>query len=69
MIMLFLLSLSGAAQWWFALLDPSRCRTWTDLVEEFLRQYSLNTVVDVSRRELKALGHKPDETITFFISC
>ena len=31
MIMLFFLSLSGAAQRWFASLDPSRCRTWTDL--------------------------------------
>ena len=37
MIMLFPLSLSGAAQWWFALLDPSRRRTWIDLVQEFLR--------------------------------
>ena len=31
MIMLFPLSLSGAAQRWFALLDPSRRRTWADL--------------------------------------
>ena len=31
MIMLFPLFLSSAAQWWFALLDPSRRRTWTDL--------------------------------------
>ena len=32
MIMLFPLSLSGAAQRWFASLDPSRRRTWADLV-------------------------------------
>ena len=31
MIMLFPLSLSGAAQRWFASLDPSRRRTWADL--------------------------------------
>ena len=31
MIMFFPLSLSGAAQRWFASLDPSRCRTWADL--------------------------------------
>ena len=55
MIMLFPLSLSGASQRWFASLDPSRCRTWADLGQEFIRQYSFNTVVDVSRRELKAL--------------
>ena len=55
MIMLFPLSLSGAAQRWFASLDPSRCRTWADLGQKFIRQYCFNTVVDVSRRELKAL--------------
>ena len=55
MIMLFPLSLSGAAQRWFASLDPSRRRTWADLGQEFIRQYSFNTVVDVSRRELEAL--------------
>ena len=37
MIMLFFLSLSGAAQRWFASLDPLRHRTWADLSQEFLR--------------------------------
>ena len=55
MIMLFPLSLSGVAQRWFASLDPSRLRTWTDLAQEFLKQYFFNTVVDVSQRELEAL--------------
>ncbi|RVW89495.1 hypothetical protein CK203_043594 [Vitis vinifera] len=31
MVMLFPMSLSGAAQRWFASLDVSRCRTWDDL--------------------------------------
>ena len=56
MIMIFSLSLSGAAQRWFASLDPSSRRKWADLGQEFIRQYSFNTVVDVSRRELEALG-------------
>ena len=68
MIMLFPLSLSGAAQLWFASLDPSRRRTWADLGQEFIRQYSFNTVMDVSRRELEALRQRPDESITSFIS-
>ena len=55
MIMLFLLSLSSVAQRWFASLDPSRRRTWADLGQEFIRQYSFNTIVEVSRRELEAL--------------
>ena len=68
MIMLFPLSLSGAAQRWFASLDPSRCRTWVDLGQEFTRQYSFNTVVDVSRKDLDALRQRPDESVTSFIS-
>ena len=68
MIMLFPLSLSGAGQCWFASLDPSRRRTWADLGQEFIRQYSFNTVVDVSRRELEALRQRPDESVTSFIS-
>ena len=68
MIMFFPLSLSGATQCWFASLDPSRRRTWVDLGQEFIRQYSFNTVVDVSRRELKALRQRLDESITSFIS-
>ena len=37
MIMLFLMSLSGAAQRWFSSLDVSRRPTWDDLAQEFLR--------------------------------
>ena len=63
MIMLFPLSLSGATQRWFASLNPLRHRTWADLGQEFIRQYSFNTVVDVSRRELEALGQRLDESL------
>ena len=49
-------------------MDPSRRRTWVDLGQEFIRQYSFNTVVDVSRRELEALRQRPDESVTSFIS-
>ena len=68
MIMLFPLSLSGAAQRWFASLDPLRRRTWVDLGQEFIKQYSFNTVVDKSWRELEALRKRSDESITLFIS-
>ena len=68
MIMLFPLSLSGSAQRWFASLELSRRRTWADLGQEFIKQYSFNTVVDVSRRELEALRQRPDESVTSFIS-
>ena len=68
MIMLFPLSLSGAAQRWFASLHPLRRKTWFGLGQVLIRQYCFNTVVDVSRRELEALRQRPDESVTSFIS-
>ena len=68
MIMLFPMSLSGAAQRWFTSLDVSRRHTWDDLAHEFLRQFAFNTIIDVSRRELETLRQRPDETVTSFIS-
>ena len=68
MIMLFPMSLSGIAQKWYVSLDISRRRTWDDLTQEFLRQFSFNTVIEVSQRELEALRQRPDETVTSFIS-
>ncbi|RVW31574.1 hypothetical protein CK203_087929 [Vitis vinifera] len=68
MITLFPLSPSGATQHWFASLESSRHRTWDNLAQEFLRQFSFNTVVDVLRRELKALRQRSNESISSFIS-
>ena len=68
LIMLFPMSLSGAAQCWFASLDVSRHRTWDDLAQEYLRQFSFKTVIDVFRRELEALRQESEESVTSFIS-
>ena len=68
MIMLFPMSLSGAAHHWFASLDVSCRRIWDDLAQEFLRQFSFNTVINVLQRELDALRQKLDEIVTSFIS-
>ena len=55
MVMFFPMSLSGAAQHWFTSMDVSRRRSWDDLAQEFLRQFTFNTIIDVSRSELEAL--------------
>ena len=68
MIMFFPVSLSGATQRWFASLDASRRRIWDDLAQEFFRQFTFNTVIDVSGRELEALRQQPKESVTSFIS-
>ena len=54
MVMFFPMSLSSAAQYWFASLDISRRRTWDDITQEFLRQFAFNTIIGVSRRDLEA---------------
>ena len=68
MVMLFPMSLSSVTQRWFASLDVSCRRTWDDLAQEFLRQFAFNIVIDVSRRELKALRQRLEELVTSFIS-
>ncbi|KAJ9693345.1 hypothetical protein PVL29_012202 [Vitis rotundifolia] len=40
LLALFPLSLSDTTQRWYASLGSSRRRTWEDLAQEFLRQYS-----------------------------
>ncbi|WP_368859555.1 hypothetical protein [Heyndrickxia coagulans] len=49
-------------------MDPSRRWTWEDLAQEFIRQFSFSTLIDVTRRELEALRQGRNETATTFIS-
>ena len=68
LLTLFPLSLSGTTQRWYASLETSRWRTWEDLAQEFLRQYSFSSDTSVTRRELEFLRQGSDESISFFIS-
>ncbi|RVW40340.1 hypothetical protein CK203_114843 [Vitis vinifera] len=38
-------------------------RTWDDLAQEFLIQFALNTIIDVSRREIEALRQGSEESL------
>nr|CAN68507.1 hypothetical protein VITISV_011339 [Vitis vinifera] len=49
LLTLFPLSLSGVTQRWYASLESSRRRTWEDLAQEFLRQYSFSGDTSVTR--------------------
>ena len=49
LVALFPMSLSRAAQRWFASVGPSRLRTWEDVAHEFLTQFAFNADIDVSR--------------------
>ena len=69
LVTLFLISLSGAAQRWFASVEPSRLCTWEDMAHEFLTQFAFSVDIDVSRRELEATRQRSDESISSFVSC
>ncbi|RVW36774.1 hypothetical protein CK203_117747 [Vitis vinifera] len=68
LVALFLMSLSGAAQRWFASVEPSRLRTWEDVAREFLTQFTFSADIDVSRRELEATRQRPNESISSFVT-
>ncbi|RVX10406.1 hypothetical protein CK203_016892 [Vitis vinifera] len=68
LLTLFPLSLSGLTQRWYASLESSCRRTWEDLAQEFLRQYSFSGDTSVTRRELESLRQGSDESVSSFIS-
>ncbi|RVW18273.1 hypothetical protein CK203_114409 [Vitis vinifera] len=68
LLTLFPLSLSGVTQRWYASLESSRRRTWEDLAQEFLRQYSFSGDTSVTCRELEFLRQGSDESVSSFIS-
>ena len=49
LLTLFPLSLSDTTQRWFTSLESSHRRTWKDLSQEFLRQYSFSSDTGVTR--------------------
>ena len=67
LVALFPMSLSGAAQRWFASVEPLRLRTWDDVTHEFLTQFAFNADIDVSRQELEATRQRPNESISSFV--
>ncbi|RVW68256.1 hypothetical protein CK203_064687 [Vitis vinifera] len=53
---------------WYASLESSRRRSWEDLAQEFLRQYSFSGDTSVTHRELECLRQGSDESVSSFIS-
>ena len=68
LLTLFPLSLSGTTQRWYASLESSHRRTWENLTQEFLRQYSFNSDTSVTRGEVEFLRQRSDESVSSFIS-
>ena len=49
----FTLSLEGAPIRWYYILEPSVQTDWKDFCTMFIKQYGLNTLMDVSLRDLQ----------------
>ena len=60
-------TLTGAALCWFFNLEDFLIRTWEDIGNEFYKQYTYNTEVDITRRDLETTKEKTRETFSVFI--
>ncbi|XP_077251627.1 uncharacterized protein LOC143890831 [Tasmannia lanceolata] len=67
MVKLFQMSLSGVACKWFLTLDSAYTKTWEDIVEKFIEQFSYDDGVEVTRRDLKMLKQQLHEPFSTFV--
>ena len=58
----FPLSLTGGASRWYYSLDPSKTKVWNKLVELFIDQFIVNTMIDVTLRDLETTKQGVGET-------
>ena len=61
MIHLFQKSLTSLALKWFTALDMATIKTWNDLSQAFLKQYSFNLDLIPKHEDLVATRQKPHE--------
>jgi len=55
-------SLAGTALSWYMHLEPTRIRTWNDLVDAFLKQYKYNVDMAPDRLQLQNMSKRNNET-------
>ena len=60
-------SLTGPALKWFISLDMATIKTWGDLSQAFMEQYSFNLDLIPKREDLVALQQKPHETFGEYV--
>ena len=65
---LFPRTLSGTALRWLMKLDKSLTRTWEDIGNAFVAQYSYNQQLDVTTRDLETTRQGDQETFSEFIT-
>ena len=69
LIRLFQNSLTGSTIKWFTSHDKATIKTWDDLSQAFLEQYSFNLDLVPMREDLIATKHKPNELFEEYVGC
>ncbi|KAF5932216.1 hypothetical protein HYC85_028387 [Camellia sinensis] len=65
---LFGRTLSGVATIWYAKLEDDVKRNWDEMTEAFIIQYSYNTPIEITTRDLKTTGQEPKESFSDFVT-
>ena len=65
---LFHHTLTGAAAQWFLSLEDSKTKNWEDIMDAFVAQYSYNTQLDVTLRDLETTRQNFGEAFVDFLS-
>jgi hypothetical protein len=63
----FPLSLAGSASNWYYTLNVGQTKNWGELVEIFIDQFSYNTMIDVTLRDLETTRQRENETFSEFL--
>ena len=64
----FPLSLTEGALRWYYSLDLSKTKVWNELVELFIDQFILNTMIDVTLRDLETTKQGVGETLSEYMT-
>ena len=65
---LFRRTLSGVAAIWYAKLEDDVKRNWDEMAEAFIAQYSYNTQIEITTRDLETTRQEPNESFSEFVT-
>ncbi|KAF5932779.1 hypothetical protein HYC85_028950 [Camellia sinensis] len=65
---LFGRTLSGVAAIWYAKLEDDVKRSWDEMAEAFILQYSYNTQIEITTRDLETTRQEPKESFSEFVT-
>ena len=53
---------------WYAKLEDEVKRSWDEMAEAFVAQYSYNTQIEITTRDLETTRQDPKETFSDFVT-